>query len=262
MNTIDQRQRYILEEIERRGSVNVIELAQALTVSEMTIRRDLNDLEKVGLVRRVHGGAVSARGRSYEPPLSTRSVENRTAKQILGRYAAEMVAEGDSVALDTGSTIYEVAQNLKEVHNITVVSPSIPIASLFFDRVDVRVILPGGVVRPTENSLVGDFTRQTLELMFVDRLFLGVGAIDSNSGLSEYNLEDAAVKQCMIKNAKEVFLVADSSKFEKVAFAYVAPLRVLHHLITDQEPPRVLLETLKKHDIDVHVVSETGVRIC
>ena len=258
MNTPDFRQKSILERIEQRGSVTVIELAETLNVSEMTIRRDLNELENIGLIRRTHGGAVNARGRSYEPPLILRSDNNKTVKSLMGRYASEMVADGDSVSLDVGSTIFEVAANLKETHNITLITPSIPIATLFFDRSDIRLILPGGIVRPGEMSMVGDFARKNLELMFVDRLFLGVGAIDSQAELTEYNLDDAAVKQVMIKNAKEIILVADSSKFEKTAFSFVAPLKVIHHLVTNEKPPKALFNALKACNVSIHVVNDEG----
>jgi DeoR family transcriptional regulator, fructose operon transcriptional repressor len=258
MNTFEQRQQYILKHIEQRGSVSVIELAEALDVSDMTIRRDLNELEKIGLARRVHGGAVSAMGRSFEPPLSLRSRENQEIKQMLGQYASEMVVEGDSIALDVGSTIYEVAAHLKETRNITLVTPSIPIATLFFDRSDVRLILPGGIVRTGEVSMIGDLARRNLEILFVDRLFLGVGAIDSQAGLTEYNIDDAAVKQTMIKNAKEVILICDASKFQKIAFAFVAPFSVIHHFVTNEEPPMELLSALKSNNTTIHVVKNTG----
>lgn len=255
MNSPDYRQKIILEQIEQHGLVNVLDLAKTLNVSEMTIRRDLNELENIGLVRRTHGGAINAWGRSYEPPLLSRSDKNKEIKNMLGRYASEMVADGDSILLDVGSTIFEVAANLKEKQNITIITPSIPIASLFFDRSDVRLILPGGIVRPGERSMIGDFARKNLELMFVDRLFLGVGAIDSQAELTEYNLDDAAVKQVMIKNAKEIILVADSSKFEQIAFSFVAPLKVIRHLVTNEKPPEPLLNALKACNVNIHVVS-------
>jgi DeoR/GlpR family transcriptional regulator of sugar metabolism len=261
MDTIDQRQKKIIEQIDQRGSINVLELAEAFDVSDMTIRRDLNELEKIGLIRRTHGGAVSARGRGYEPPLAMRNLENKNIKQILGRYASGMVAEGDSIALDIGSTTYEIAANLKETHNITIVTPSIPIATLFFDRSDVRLILSGGIVRPGETSMIGDLACRNLELLFVDRLFLGVGAVDSRAGLTEYNMDDVAVKQVLIKNAKEVILVADSSKFQKVAFSFVSDFKTIHHFITNEEPPEELLSVLKSNNATIHIINETNVRV-
>jgi len=261
MNNFDQRQKYIIEQIEQAGSVNVVELAETLQVSEMTIRRDLNELEKIGIIRRVHGGAVSARGRSFEPPLALRSTENSNIKNILGNYASGMVVEGDSIALDVGSTIFEVAKSLSETKNITVVTPSIPIASLFFDRSDIRLIMPGGVVRPGEKSMVGGLARRNLEILFVDRLFLGVGAVDAAAGLTEYNMDDASVKQTMIKNAKEVIVVADSSKFQKIAFSFVAAFDVIHHFITNDEPPKEILSILKDLGVTIHIANEDGARI-
>lgn len=239
----------------------MLELAETLDVSDMTIRRDLNELEKMGLLRRIHGGAISSRGRGYEPPLAVRSTENIAIKQLLGKYASEMVAEGDSIALDVGSTIYEIAVNLTETRNITIVTPSLPIANLFCNRSDVRLILPGGIVRSGETSMIGDLARRNLELLFVDRLFLGVGAIDSKTGLTEYNMDDAAIKQVMIKNAKEVILVADSTKVQKVAFAFVASFKVIHHFITNEEPPKELISALKAHDATVHIVNENGTHV-
>jgi DeoR/GlpR family transcriptional regulator of sugar metabolism len=154
-----------------------------------------------------------------------------------------------------------VALNLKEIHNITLITPSIPIAELFYDRADVRLIVPGGIVRPTEKSMVGEFARRNLEQLFVDRLFLGAGAIDCEAGITEYNIDDALIKQTMIRKAKEVVLVADSSKFQKVTFAFVSPLNDLDHLITDAEPPPELMRCLKAGGVTVHVVKSLDIQI-
>lgn len=256
MSSVDYRYQFILDKIENRGSVNVVDLAEILDVSEMTIRRDLRELEKLGFIRRFHGGAVSSRGRAYEPPLVARNVEHQEEKEMIGRYAAMMVGEGDSIALDVGSTIYQVAKNLTHIKNITIITPSLPIAQLFYDRSDVRLIIPGGVVRPGENSLVGEITRRTLDQFFVDRLFLAAGAIDINGGVTEFNMDDALIKQALIKNAKEVVLVADSSKFQKTSFSYVADLNQINHLITNAHPPDDLFNYMKMNGITLHIVNE------
>ncbi|HAF62221.1 MAG TPA: DeoR/GlpR transcriptional regulator [Anaerolineaceae bacterium] len=245
----EDRTAFILKEIEDRGSVNVVNLAQRLDVSEMTIRRDLVSLEKEGLIRRVHGGAISARGRSYEPSLVLRETQNREEKALIGRIAASLVADGDCIALDIGSTTLQVAINLIGRRNLTVITPSLQIANALANQPDIRLIIPGGIVRHGELSLIGDLTRRSLEGLFIDRLFLGVGAIDSEHGLTEYNWDDALVKKEMVQNAKEVILVADPSKFEKVAFASVAPLNAIHMLVTTQLPPTPLQEALQKDGV-------------
>jgi DeoR family transcriptional regulator, fructose operon transcriptional repressor len=252
----EERTAYILKEIEDRGSVSVVDLAQRLNMSEMTIRRDLIDLGKEGLIRRVHGGAVSARGRSFEPSLVFRETQNREEKALIGKTAADLVADGDSIALDIGSTALQVAINLIGRHNLTVITPSLQIANILANQPDIRLILPGGIIRHGELSLTGDLARRALEGLFVDRLFLGVGAIHSCNGLTEYNWDDALVKQAMVQSAKEVILIADPSKFEKVAFAQVAPLSAVHMLITTQLPPPPLHEAFEKAGVLFLIKSE------
>lgn len=254
----DDRRAFIVKAINDQGAVTVLELAASLDVSAMTVRRDLVELEKEGVLRRVHGGAVSTRGRTVEPPYSLRLGHASTAKQRIGTLAAELVAEGDSVALDIGSTTIEVAQRLVGKRNLTILTPSLRIAGLFLNQPDARVIVPGGIVRTGEGSLIGELAHYALERLFVDRLFLAVGCIDAQYGLSEYNWDDALVKQAMIRSAKQVILVADSSKFDKVAFAHVAPLTAIHTLVTDTLPPPVILHRLQEAHVQVLVAPAQG----
>jgi DeoR/GlpR family transcriptional regulator of sugar metabolism len=206
----------------------------------------------------VHGGAVSARGRSFEPPLLLRAGEHTEAKQRIGACAAELVADGDSIALDIGTTSLEVARNLLGRRNLTILTPSLHIANLFLNRVDIRLILPGGILRPGEASLIGHLTQQAFQQLFVDRLFLGVGGISAEVGLTEYSLDDALVKQTMIRSAKEIILVADASKFDRITFAAVAPLEAIHVLVTDRAPPPSLAARLKEAGVIVHIAGEAN----
>lgn len=249
----ENRRAQILKEIEDRGSVSVVDLATRLDVSEMTIRRDLTDLEKEGVIRRVHGGAVSARGRSYEPPLMLRSAENLDAKQKIGKIAASLVADGDSVALDVGTTTYELARHIVGRRNLTVLTSSLHIANLLFGEPQIRLILSGGIVRKGEGSLIGDLAQHAFHHLHVDRLFLGVGGIHPRAGLTEYSWDDALVKQAMIRSAKEVILVADCSKFNQVVFAGVAPLSVVHQVVTDQPLPPDLAAEFIRLGVVVHI---------
>ena len=197
--------------------------------------------------------APSARGRTTEPPYSLRLTHSSTAKQRIGALAADLAAEGDSIALDIGSTTLEVALRLVGKRNLTILTPSLRIAGLFLNQTDARLIVPGGVVRTGEGSLVGELTRYAMERLFVDRLFLAVGCIDAQYGLSEYNWDDALVKQAMIRSAKQVILVADASKFGKVAFAHVAPFAAIHTLVTDQAPGPDILQKLHEAHVQVLV---------
>lgn len=252
----EHRRNIIITTVEDRGSVSVQDLAERLDVSMMTIRRDLAELEREGAVRRVHGGAVSARGRSYEPLFHLRSGVMLEAKERIGRMAAELVGEGDSIALDSGTTTLEVARALVGRRNLTIVTCSLHIAILFMNQPDVRLIVTGGITRPVEGSLVGDLTAHAFEQLHVDRLFLGVACVDATFGLSEFSWEDAIVKKQMIPSAKEVIVVADSAKFGKVAFAHIANFEQVHKLVTDQMPTGKMLEGLQEARVQVVLTDE------
>jgi DeoR/GlpR family transcriptional regulator of sugar metabolism len=247
----DERRRRIVQLVETEGSVAVDDLAHRFDVSEMTIRRDLRALENRGLIKRVHGGATNARGRSYEPPFLLRKTEHADAKAAIGQQAAEMVEDGDSVALDVGTTTLEVARHLEDKQNLTVITPSLHIANVLASYPSLRLILAGGILRPGELSLAGPLTEHAFQQFYVDKLFLGIGGISFEAGLTEFNLEDAQTKRAVLQCAKECIVVADASKFGQIAFAAVAPLNVVHRIVTDSRLDSRLVERLREMDIEV-----------
>ncbi|MFO3797232.1 MAG: DeoR/GlpR family DNA-binding transcription regulator [Anaerolineales bacterium] len=255
MNALSRHQT-ILALLEEQGEVRVGDLCQQLGVSEMTIRRDLSELERAGLLRRVHGGAVSARGRSYEPPFLTRANEHLAQKQRIGQLAASLVHDGDSIALDVGTTTLEVARALKEREklNLTVLTASLHIANLLANMPTIRLIVVGGILRPGELSLIGHLAERAFREFYVDKLFLGVGGLSIEAGLTEYNLEDALVKQAMIQTAKECIVVADSSKINRIAFTHIAPLNQIHTLITDSGADAGAIQQLREVGLRVLLV--------
>ncbi len=256
MTLPDYRRNVILKVVEERGSALVIELAERLEVSMMTIRRDLAELEEEGALRRVHGGAVSLRRRSVEPVYPARTEHMHGEKERIGLLAASLVGDGESVALDIGTTTLEVARGIANRRNLTVLTPSLHIAILLSTYPDIRVVVSGGIARPVEGSLIGELARHAFAHLFVDRLFLAVGCLDAVAGLSEYNWDDALIKQAMIASAREVIVVADSSKFGKVAFAQVAPFTHVHKVITDRLPPDAIVEALERAGVDLLIAEE------
>lgn len=254
MVNADSRKSEIIDRIEKQGSVSISDLSEALRVSDMTIRRDLIELEKMSIVRRVHGGAVSFYGRSFEPPLISRSSKNINIKQRIGRFASSLVVDGDSIAIDVGSTTMELAVNLIGRQNLTIITPSLHIATLLGDESQMRVIVSGGVVRKGEKSLIGDLAYNVFREVNVDKLFLGTAGIDALAGLTEHDIQDAQVKKEMMKSAKEVFLLCDSSKFGQVAFAVFGGFKEINHLICDKAPDPDLLQKLNEENVKVHIV--------
>jgi DeoR/GlpR family transcriptional regulator of sugar metabolism len=259
MSAAENRKAHIVERISAGESISVAGLAETLGVSEMTIRRDLAELEKEGLLKRVHGGAVSSFGRSYEPPYALRHGQAIDAKQRIARLAADMVVEGDSVALDVGSTVFEVARLLSRRRGLTVVTPSVRVLNLFLRNKEVRTIVTGGMLRNGEESLVGDLAAHAFRDLFVDKLFLGIGGIDAENGLTEYNWDDTLVKRAMIRSAKEVIVVADASKFDRTAFAHVADIGDIHVLVTDRPPLPPLAEAAAAAKVRIAVAGGAAV---
>jgi len=246
----EERHQIILGLLDSHGSVTVADLVARFNVSEMTVRRDLDALERKGLLRRVHGGAVSTRGRNYEPPFLSRSAKHRAEKERIGQVAASLVNNGDSIILDVGTTTLEVARHLADRRNLTIITPSFHIASPLAEQPGIRLILTGGILRPGELSLVGNLAERAFQDFFVDKLFLGIGGIDFGAGLTEFNLEDALVKKAMLRSAKEIIVVADASKFGQVAFAAVAPLNVVSRIVTDASLDPVTRTRLQAENIE------------
>jgi DeoR/GlpR family transcriptional regulator of sugar metabolism len=249
------RQKLILDLINQHQEVAVGDLCERFAVSEMTIRRDLRTLEQGGLLRRTHGGAVSNLGRSYEPPLLIRAAENKAAKVAIGRKAADMVRDGHSIALDVGTTTLEIARALRDRHNLTILTASLPIAceiaATFPLGSDIRLILTGGIVRPGELSMIGDIAITTYSHLYVDVAFIGAGGVHLEEGLTEYNLEDTQVKQALIRTAQEKVLVADSSKFGRATFASIGPLAVIDTIVTDSGIALDIVRDLRDRHIRV-----------
>jgi len=241
--------------VQKEGKITVDEICTHFGVSDMTARRDLRELARTGLVRRVHGGAISAFGRSYEPPYQSRAQSHIKAKRAIGIKAAGLIADGDSIALDIGTTTLEIARALKNHHNLTVVTSSLPIAyeMLTDHQIDtaIRLILTGGIVRLGEHSLVGHIAEQTYAEIHVDKAFIGIGGISLEDGLTEYNLEDSLVKRSLIKTARQIFVVADSSKFGRTTFASVCPLSTVDTNVTDDGVHKSFVQPLRQAGIQV-----------
>lgn len=250
---IETRHNFILRQVSQLGTVAISELAKALNVSEMTIRRDLREMENLGLLRRTLGGAASPTGRSYEPPLFMRNQVAVDAKARIGKAAADFVETGESIALDIGSTTFELAKNLITKRNLTVLTPSLNIANLFINKPEIRTIITGGIIRSSEGSLIGQLPILAFEELFVDKAFLALGGLSCSAHCSEFNWEDSLVKKAMIKSAREVIAVVDSTKFEVTAFTQVCKFTSLSKLITNERPKDGLYEELRRNNVEVIV---------
>ncbi|MBU0476246.1 MAG: DeoR/GlpR family DNA-binding transcription regulator [Bacteroidetes bacterium] len=231
------RRTKILEILEVDGQAKVSSLSNKFNVSSVTIRNDLEQLEKKGLVIRTRGGALKAQKVGIDYNLETKRKKNHIEKELIGKKAAALVGDGETIILDSGTTTMEIAKNLQNIENLTVISNALNIVSHLVNLPNVKVIVPGGYLRKESLSLIGYSAEEELKNYYCDKLFIGVDGIDATYGISTPNAEEAHLNKAMISIAKEIFVVADSSKFLKRSFAFISTLDEITSIITDANIP-------------------------
>lgn len=239
-----ERQLRIQELFSSQEFVDIETLCRVLEASESTVRRDLSELERGGFLRRVHGGALSLQSRDDLLDFQRQSVRCEEEKRRIGKLAAGLVEDEQTLILDGGSTVAEVARNLlgRRLH---IVTNSIPIAQIFYDSRTVEVTLTGGFLYPRLGVLLGPFCEQMLETVAADLLIMGIGGI-TESGLSNNNTLIVGSERKMIEAAARVIIVADHTKFGRKALVHLAPLDEADVVVTDgevQEECRALVES-------------------
>ncbi len=249
MRSSTKRKQYIQSQLDRHQVVQVNKLATDLDVSEMTIRRNLNDLEQLGVLRKTHGGAIKELSRSYEPPFNLRQHKALEEKRLIAKEALKFVNEGDTIALDSGTTTVELAKELISFTNLTIVTTSIHIAMLFLDHPTITLLLSGGVLRKHEGSLVGSFAHNTFNSLYFDTFFVSSGALSREGGLTDYIIEDATIKKIIMGHSKKTVALMIGEKFEQSAFAQVVPLGELDVLISGKTPSPSLQQALHKEKV-------------
>jgi DeoR family transcriptional regulator, aga operon transcriptional repressor len=229
----------ILRELRQKGSVSLDELVAGLGTSAASVRRDLAKLEQGGLVRRTHGGATLVEPLLYEPfrydSLFQNRDQHRTAeKRRIGLAAAELVHENDTVGFTAGTTTTYVARNLRNRHNIRVVTNAINIAMELSNCAGLKTFVTGGFVQWAGSfSLVGQVAMTSLNDIYLDRIFVSVCGLDVARGITVIEPEEALTFRAMIRQAKQTIVVADSSKLGVVTPALICPMSEVHILITD-----------------------------
>ncbi len=210
-----QRKAKILEEVGYSGARKISDLAEALGVSEVTIRRDVEQLAAQGLVDKVHGGVTAnALSLTLEPPFAANSMKEQQAKDAIAQLAADLVRPGMAIALMGGSSVYALAKRLRDVPALTIVTNSVPISDLFAQkpRADQTVVLAGGVRTPTD-SLVGNIASEVFSRFNLDIVFMGTHGMDSEFGFSSPNLEEAETNREVIRRSAKFVILADHSKW-------------------------------------------------
>lgn len=217
-----ERHQLILQLIKEKPIVKIQELVDLTDASESTIRRDLTVLEEGKFLKRVHGGAARLKGKLQEPSMVEKSAKNLHEKKQIAQYAAGLVEEGDSIYLDAGSTIMEMIPYLP-ANDIVVVTNGLMHLPLLLER-NIETYVIGGYAKPKTNAMIGRGALASLEQYRFDKCFLGVNGVHPQSGYTTPDQEEAMIKQKAISLSREIFVLADDSKFSEIAFAKIADL--------------------------------------
>jgi len=253
-----QRQATIRQLVYQQGQVTVAELCEHLKVSEATIRRDLDELAAKRILHRTHGGAVRLDSNVSEPPIMQRMHEQAQAKHCIGQAAAGLIADGQTVFMGSGSTVLSVAQHLQDRRKLTVISNSLPVINLLADAPGITLIVPGGLLRQSEQSFIGHLTEQAISQLRADKVIMGIQALDVEQGLTSDYLPEIVTDRAILKISPQVILVADHTKLGRVAPSFVAPVAAVHTLVTDAGVPRETVVALEERGIRVVVAGDSG----
>jgi len=244
-----ERQEKIRFLLQEHGNLTVSELAQRFEVSEMTIRRDLKALANLGLVQREHGRALYPPASPSDARFLTRLGEAEREKTLIGRLAADLVTEGDSIILDAGTTTLAVAQALHKP--CVAITNSLPIGTVLLNRPELTLLVTGGEARGATHALVGPMTRAAFADFNADKLFLAATGVSIERGLSTDNMLESEVKQTMIAAAKQVILVSHSAKFGQVYYHTFAQWDKVDILVTDSRLPDKTRQELENLGVKV-----------
>jgi len=251
----EERRMIIMHTLEQRGTASVSELATQFSVSEVTIRKDLDRLVSSGLIDRTHGGAIIRRDRQFTLRYDLRGAELVGEKEAIGKAAAELVSAGDTIIIDTGTTTIHLAKSLPPLQDLHCITDDLQIATTIAIWPQITVTLTGGIVRTSNLPLWGaDCERSILSHREVDRTFLSISGLSLERGLTNTYGVEVGAKRAMIEVAREVVLLVDSGKFGKVAPAFVADLTAVHKIIVGRQAPPDMVNQLSGMGIEVVLV--------
>ena len=249
---VAERRHRILEILRDQGRATVDDLATRFATSQVTIRTDLAALETAGALERTHGGALLRR-EDDDQPITVKQTRHHAEKSRIAQVAASLIQDGETIILDSGTTTAEIAKQIRrlEVQSINVITNALNIAMLLADVPSVRLIMPGGILRPESNSLSGHMAEAALASLQADRLFLGADGLDPERGVMTPHLAEAHLNAQMIAISRQVIVVADSSKLMRRNVSLIARVEQLHMLITNAGANPYVVAELRRRGVEV-----------
>lgn len=228
-----ERQNLIIEKLRISKVVSVNDLAKEFKTTEMTVRRDLALLEKQGLIKRSYGGAILSEKVGQESDFAIRQAENSDIKALMGQKAASLITSGECIGIDVGTTSFEIAKYIKHIPDLNVITASIAVINELRDVKNVKIICTGGEFSHIDLSLTGHNAIRTIREYTLDKMFIGVAGISFDHGYTLFSMQDALVKREFIEHAREVIVVAHSSKIGLTRHAFLCEIEAVNRIITD-----------------------------
>ncbi|MEH7380224.1 DeoR/GlpR family DNA-binding transcription regulator [Bacillus sp. JJ1533] len=254
--SFEERKITILEALDREEKVQVRELASQLLVSDETIRRDLDRLEKEGILKKVYGGAVKTKSNSWELPFDEKTTINRLEKKVICKAAASLVEDGDIIMIGNGTTPLDIVRYLDDKADVTIITHSIPVMLLAMEVFKGQVIFTGGEFEKNQKYTSGPLTNVMLDMLKANKAFISAGGISINSGITDYDISGSGISRKMIERAEDVIILADYSKFGNTTFAHMCSLEHASMVITDQKCPQEWRKLLSEKHIELVIATE------
>ena len=239
--------------VNQNGQITVAELNTILNVSEATIRRDLEEMDQLGWIRRTHGGAVRVERAEKEPPIFKRQTVEGAEKQRIAQAAATLIQPGQTVFLGSGSTVSAIVPHIEEMP-LTVISNSLPVINQLTNHKNIDLIVIGGLLRQSELSMVGHIAEQAIREFRADLVFMGMRAADPKHGFTSDYVDEAMTDRAILKIAPRCVVVADHTKFGRVSTVLVAPVTAVNTIISDDKLQPELSTELKEQGIELILV--------
>ncbi len=238
----EERKLEMIDELNRTGKLKVAELAAKYQVSPETIRRDLSFLEEEGVLKRVYGGAIKSPYQKGEPPFTNRTEFNINAKKKVGKLGADLIVDGETIFIDTGTTTTELASQIMNKEDIRILTNCIPVALTLMNSLNMNlfsgeIILLGGNLDPVQQSISGQLSEPIIENFNLDKAFISIGGISLNKGVSDYRLNECLLSKKVIANSKQAIVLTDQSKIGVQALCNIAPLSEIDVVLCDQKCP-------------------------
>ena len=247
-----ERYEKILSLIEKTGFVRAADLNKLFAVSSETIRRDLENLEKEGFVKRVHGGAILEKSNKIYPAFNSREREHENEKQEIAEKALQFIKEGDSLALDCGTTTIELAKKIrKKFTTLTIITNSIKVLNELSHMNNYTIILAGGVFKNNEYSLFGDMTEENLGKFRADSAFISASGISLEEGITDLRIDELQTQKKMLEISKNKIILATSCNFDRVCLLKMKPIEEIDRIITDSNLSDNVLKKYSSQMIEI-----------